>query len=448
MQDYWWYLRLGKDIVSGGIIPNVDTYSYTHAGEPIINLTWLSAVFLWLTYSSGGITFTFLLRGLLIGLTYGLLWILIRQCGLGVRIASLLVIAAGLSGSNNWSLRPQMFILPIFVLTLLILWEWQYGHKKIVWVLPIISVLWANLHGSFLLIFILVIPAILFGKGVRKTLIVWTFAAFLTTFINPYGYNLWTSVLRSLISPHSLNLSTEWFPPTNQGWQMNIFFGWLLLLIPLASISTKKLGVVEWLWLLGLGWLSLSGLRFVIWELFIFTLCTAQLLTGVNVQWIEYSNMPKSSIKNFLIGLLILTLSLIALPGLREKFGVMEPSPINPDTPIAAATWLADHDELPGPIWNDVSYGSYLIFALPSRPVWIDTRFEMIYPASEYLKFREIARADPAWENLLLEDGVNLLFLSLVNQPRLVQTIESSNQWCEQYRDDVAVIFSRCERYR
>jgi hypothetical protein len=80
--------------------------------------------------------------------------------------------------------------------------------------------------------------------------------------------------------------------------------------------------------------------------------------------------------------------------------------------------------------------------------VWIDTRFEMIYPASEYLKFREIARADPAWEKLLLEDGVNLLFLSLVNQPRLVQTIESSNQWCEQYRDDVAVIFSRCERYR
>jgi len=124
--------------------------------------------------------------------------------------------------------------------------------------------------------------------------------------------------------------------------------------------------------------------------------------------------------------------------------GVKKLPTIYPDTPIAATAWLAEHDELPGPMWNDVSYGSYLIFALPSRPVWIDTRFEMIYPASQYVKFREIAHAEPAWETLLQREGINLLFLSIDNQPILIQAIKMSNQWCEQYRDQTAVIFSRC----
>lgn len=445
MQDYWWYLRLGKDIVSGGVIPNVDTYSFTHAGEPIINLTWLSAVLLWLTYSTGGITGTFLLRGLVIGLSYGTLWILVRQCGVGARMASLMVIVAGLSGSNNWTFRPQMFVFPLFMFVLLILWNWQTGRNKHLWALPLIAMLWANLHGSFLMVFILAFPAVLFGKGDRKALSQWIFAAFLGTLINPYGLILWRSILHSLISPMSLNLSSEWLPPTNQGWQMNIFFGWLLILIPLASISPQKLTVIEWLWLLGLGWMSLSGLRFVIWELFIFSLCTARLLSGLAISWIETSSESKKLFSNFTLGILILALSLVVLPGLRESIGVKGLPTIYPDTPIAATEWLAKHDELPGPMWNDVSYGSYLIFALPSRPVWIDTRFEMIYPASEYLKFGEIANAKPNWENLLQEDGINLLFLSVDSQPLLIHAAEASDQWCEPYQDKIVVIFSRCK---
>lgn len=445
MEDYWWYLRLGKDIISEGVIPNIDTYSFTHAGEPIINLTWLSAVLLWLTYSTGGITGTFLLRWLVIGLSYGILWNLVRQCGVGARMATLLVIVAGLSGSNNWSFRPQMFIYPLFMFVLSILWNWQNSRNKSLWGLPIIALLWANLHGSFLMIFILAFPAFLFGNGDRKALTKWVFAAFFATLINPYGLILWGSILHSLISPLSLNLSSEWLPPTNQGWQMNIFFGWLLILIPLSSISSKKLTAVEWLWLLGVGWMSLSGLRFVIWELFIFSLCTARLLSGLEISWIETSSAPKKPYTNFVIGILILALSFVALPGLRESIGANDLPAINSDTPIAATAWLAEHNELPGPMWNDVSHGSYLIFALPSRPVWIDTRFEMIYPASQYLKFREIARAQPAWENLLREEGINLLFLSTDRQSGLIQAVKASDQWCEQYQDKAAVIFSRCK---
>jgi hypothetical protein len=39
---------------------------------------------------------------------------------------------------------------------------------------------------------------------------------------------------------------------------------------------------------------------------------------------------------------------------------------------------------------------------------------------------------------------VKLLMLSLHSQGHLVQAVEASDRWCEEYRDQTAVIFSRC----
>ena len=38
-------------------------------------------------------------------------------------------------------------------------------------------------------------------------------------------------------------------------------------------------------------------------------------------------------------------------------------------TPIAATEWLAAHPDLPGPLFADYTFGSYLTFALPLAPV-------------------------------------------------------------------------------
>jgi hypothetical protein len=38
-----------------------------------------------------------------------------------------------------------------------------------------------------------------------------------------------------------------------------------------------------------------------------------------------------------------------------------------------------------------------------------------------------------------------LLMLSLNSQKTLVEAVKDSDLWCEQYRDETAVIFSRCE---
>ena len=119
------------------------------------------------------------------------------------------------------------------------------------------------------------------------------------------------------------------------------------------------------------------------------------------------------------------------------------PPALDPQTPAAAADWLASHPELPGPMWNDVVFGSYLIHAVPARPVWMDTRIQVIFTAEQAGDYLFVQSAQAGWDSYLEKNNVNLLVLAST-QPALVKAVQNSSEWCKQYHDDVALIFSRC----
>lgn len=442
--DYWFYVRIGRDILESGVIPRADTFSYTYAGRPIFYQPWLSAVIFWLAHSLGGATLTFLLKGVSIALAYGMTWILMRSAGTGAKLATVLLILLGFSSSMNWSMRPQILAYPLFVIALWALWHWQIGHAKWLWALPIVILFWINLHGSFILAFILLGSALLFGAGDRKKLAIWAVICLLVTLINPRGIFVWQFVSDMLTSPSDQLFATEWRPPVNAGWQMNIFFGWLLLFIPLVALSPRRLTLLEWVWFLSFGWLALSGLRYVIWFMFIMAVLSGALLTELLRSLKPETTPPVSKpVFNYVLSGLILLLPLTMLPGVREAWWTDAPPPYHEaTTPIAATAWLAAHPDLAGPLFAEYTFGSYLTFALPSRLLWIDNRFNA-YPPEHWEKYRTISSAEFSWDNLL--DRVNLLMLSLHTQKTLVRAVEKSELWCEQYRDETAVIFSRCE---
>jgi len=444
--DYWFYVRIGKDTVQTGAVLTVDTLSYTYAGRPIFDQSWLSAVIFWLAHSFGGATLTFLLRGICIATAYAIVWTLMRAAGTGTKLATLLTILLGFSSSMNWSMRPQMFAYPLFAVTLWALWHWHHGRVKWMWILPFATLLWVNLHGSFILAFILMGSALVFGAGDRKQLAFWFGLSLLATFINPRGILLWQYV-SDMFSSQSVQLyAAEWHPPVNAGWQMNIFFAWLLLFIPLVAFSPRRLSLLEWIWFFGFGWLALSGLRYVIWFMFIMAVLSGPLLTDLLKLFKQESATENSNSRfNFILAGLLLFLPLMMLPGLRESWWKDSPAPYHEaTTPILATEWLMAHPDLPGPLFAEYTFSSYLTFALPSRPVWIDNRFH-VYPPEHWEKYQTISSAKPQWDELLDEDKINLLMLSRSSQPSLIQVIEESSEWCEQYHDKHAVIFSRCE---
>ena len=442
--DYWWYLRLGRDILEAGAVPVVDTYSSLQAGQPIVYQSWLSAIFLWTIFKAGGISLTIFFAAVCIGLTYAMLWALMRRGGAGPRLASFLVLLTGLSGSNNWGVRPQLFVYPLFLAVVWLLLKWQDRDSKFLWALVLISFAWTNLHGSFILFFILVAQAFIFGKGERKKLFFVALAALAVTLANPRGIILWQSVIETFTKPGIRDLSPEWLPPLNQGWQMNIFFAWIILLVPLASFARRRLSTFELILFLSFSWLALTGIRYVIWDLFIISMLTAFLIPESMMNWFDQPQNVKIPSLNFGLGAAFLLMPFLLLPGIRENWWSQSPTALDIQTPVAAADWLMAHPELPGPMWNDVVFGSYLIHAIPVRPVWIDTRIQVIFTAEQAEQYLFVQSAQPGWEIFLEKNKVNLLVLAHT-QPALVNAAQNSDMWCRQYYDDIAVIFSRCE---
>ena len=182
-QDFWWLMRVGQDTLQSGAVPLTDAISWSQMGLPIFYQPWLSGVLLYLTYNLGSITSIFILRGVLIGITYSLTWMMARDVS-NARTATILVFILGIASANNWSIRSQLFVYPLFMLCLWSLNRWQNENKKHLWSLPIVTLLWANLHGSFVLLFALAGTALLFGSGNKKNLLIAFGAMLLATFFN------------------------------------------------------------------------------------------------------------------------------------------------------------------------------------------------------------------------------------------------------------------------
>jgi hypothetical protein len=439
--DYWWYVRIGRDTLEAGAVPVCDALSSTQAGAPVVYHSWLSAVAFWLLHRAGGLPLTFLARGAALAAAYALIWRLARNAGSGARLASLLTLLAALASSSNWSMRPQIFAYPLFALALWVLYRWQQREGKTVWLLPVISLLWINLHGSFVLLFLLAGAALVFGKGSRKQLALSLAAALAATLLNPRGFGAWLYVVNSLSVPSSQLFSVEWRPPENIGWQMNLFFLWFLTFPLLAALSPHKLSRLEWAWFLGFGFLALWGERYVIWFALILTALTASLLAEWGRRWLDRPRRGGIPALDLALALLFTLLPLAVLPDLREGWWDKAPNPLE-NTPVQAAEWLAAHPDLPGPLWSEIGFSSYLEFALPSRPTWIDARFE-VFPVGQWEQYKAINNGEWNWQALLDEAGVNLLMVSPGEQPRLSAALEVSACWREVYRDEAAIIFQR-----
>jgi len=437
--DYWWYVRLGEEVLESGAIPQVDTYTYTQAGQPMVYHSWLSAVAFAVARAAGGEGLTVLTRSLLLMAFYSLIWYSCRLAGAGPKLAAAITLLTALAGSNNWAMRPQLFAFPLFALALAVLWRWQRGDNRLLWLLPLIVLLWVNLHGSFVLIFLLVGAALVGGGGDRRALALAAGSLVLVSLLNPRGLGAWSYVSALLTDPPSQQLGMEWKPPTNQTWQGGLFFGWLLLLIPLASLSPARLKFGQWLWLLGFGWMALSGLRYVVWFLAVLAPLSAVWLTPLIGQRFDRSRAHYPAV-DIAFSLIVLLLPLALLPGWRQQWWTAAPPALKHNTPVAATDWLRTQPDLPGPLWGDLAFSSYLIYALPERPVWIDTRFEL-FPLSQWEDYVTIAAAKSGWETLLAQDAVRLLILDQQEQADLVQALASSVDWTEVYQDDTAIIF-------
>jgi hypothetical protein len=440
--DFWWYLRLGGEIVSQGGIPQAEAWSSSQAGQPVVYHAWLASLAFYGIYQAGGITAVVLARGLFLMGFYIFIYMAARQEGAGSRLAAGLIILAVLVGCSNWGVRPQILTYPLFGLGLWVLVGWHHGRDRWLWLLPVATLLWVNLHGSFPLLFLLAGAAMLCGKGDRRRLGLALVTMLLASMLNPRGYGAWLYFGKMLADPSVRRFSSEWKPAALDGWQSALFFGWLLASIPLAAYAIRRLHLTYWLWWFGFGWLALSGIRNIIWFSAILVVVSAAML---GTFWIRKNSETKQRVNskiNFGFSSALVLLTLLFLPGLRQRWWSSAPPTLSPDTPIQAADWLANQEDIGGKMWNDLDFSSYLIYALPEHPVWIDTRFE-IYPPERWALYQAISAADVGWQEWLEGQDIGLIVANNHNQPELIDRLGHLPGWCLRYKDSVSTVFTR-----
>ena len=167
--DLAYQLRAGADILAGHGIPTVDTWTFTVAGTPWLDQQWGAQVLLAGVFQAAGWTGPRHpsrgarradLRAAARGASEPR-WSLasVRAGGSAIassaRTATLIVLGAFAVAAPALALRPQLFAIVLFAATLLILVE-RAAHPRRLWLIPVIAAAWANLHGSFPLVVVLV----------------------------------------------------------------------------------------------------------------------------------------------------------------------------------------------------------------------------------------------------------------------------------------------------
>jgi hypothetical protein len=472
--DFWWHMATGRLIVTTGMIPQVDLFSYTQAGEPFYNQSWLAQVLLYGLYNLGGIPLILLAQAFVVALAYGLLlWLCIQRSGaLRLSVGLLLLLTLPLS-FDNWNVRPQTYALPLFVGFLIILTRWRQGAAQPrLWLLPLLMVIWVNLHGSFVLGGALI--ALTFG-GVAvqrfvqqrrsppdnspdaadaaaaaaryplRDLFIWGGITALALLVNPRGFEVIEYVRGLLGTPAIARLVTEWAPPTIRSTSGLIFFLFVMFGIAVLSYARRPPDLVDMLLAAAFFWLALGAVRSIIWFGLVFT----PLLITQAAHWRDTARQntrPRFQgvplINGMLMGIVGL-LVLLALPWIKPALDLPPAvgALITVDTPVAAVAELRADPQPPQRLFHSLGTGSYLIWAAPEHPVFIDTRIEL-YPFEQWQDYINLNAGTNAAE-LLDQYQIDGLLLLNEEQAPLLAVVRDDPNWQLRYSDEESSYFVR-----
>ena len=148
--DTGWHVRTGEWILSHGRVPDTDLFSFTKTGQPWFAWEWLwDVIFAWL-HQRWGMAAVVIGSLLAISLTSALLFRLAsRKCGHPL-IAVAVTFLAVAGSSIHFLARPHLFTL-LFIVVFYTLLERvrEDGRTRLLWWLPLLTVLWTNLHGGW-----------------------------------------------------------------------------------------------------------------------------------------------------------------------------------------------------------------------------------------------------------------------------------------------------------
>jgi len=452
------HIRVGQDILATGRIPAVDTYSHTMRGAPFVPYEWLSEVLVGKADALSGLAGVAVLSALVFGATSWVAYRIARLVGSGPLFA---ILAAGLGlvlQTTHLLPRPHLFTTLFAALFLWLLEAVRLGHaRQLLLALPVLMLVWANLHGGFLVGFVLLAvylaDAWLPGSTARShrgVLAGVTAACLLASLLTPAGPGLWAHTTGYLGVDFLVDRTIEYQSP-----DFHATYGRALLLVILMGIGllatgSSRVSFVETA--MFAGWLAAalhSGRNIPLFAVLavpfyaawarrvcsdparLGPLSTAagRLLT-VDTELERTERVLRPALLSAAVTLGVLV---FALGPLRAGFR-FDPSffPVEALSRVPAGG-------LRGNVLNDMAWGGYLLLERPDIPVFMDGQTDF-YGADLGREYVGAMAGLPDWKQVLEKYGIGWTLTG--TDAALVQLLRCEDGWIEVYRDDVAVIMS------
>lgn len=380
--DFGWHYKYGEYIFQNHQILRQNTFSYTFTNYSWANSYWMAELALYVLFTStGAIGMSLILSVVMSALVVRLL----NNTNAAVFGKSLAAILFFLICRMNITVRPFYFstlFLLILIYILIHKRSWQF-------LLPPMFMVWANTHADFtigLFIYAIFTAFVLFPllRNYRRprtllSLTIFPILSVLATLINPYGINLWATLLKET---HYFQFShiSEWLPIGSSQtfvWFFTIFM--LSLIFSSAFLAYIRAGKLYGVWyVMVCAFFFLASLRSVY---FVRILVTVALIS-IPVFWdfiMSFLIPPltkrlKFSGKFFYgIFLVLVLISLnVFLMNVIYASDIGKWADVN-KYPYHAVEYLKKSKPV-GNILNVYDWGGYLIWQLPEHKVFIDGR--------------------------------------------------------------------------
>jgi hypothetical protein len=430
--DLAYHVRAGEQVLRG-TIPRADTWTFTVAGNPWLDQQWGAQALLASAHRVGGFAAIALLRAGLIGLTFALVYLACRAKGATPRTSSLLSLGGFVACLQTLAMRPQLFAVALFAASLWIVAS-RHDHPARLGALPVLTIVWANMHGSFVFAPLLVGLALIedvIGRGPqRKRLALIVGLTAIATLVNPFGVGVWVYVKDLSTNPVIRDTITEWAPMSVSTFSGIAFF---VTAAVIAGWFARRARPIPWGTLLWLGTffaLALPARRGVIWWALVAPVAVADLMPGREDRAPHGSRALNIGVLAALAGVV-----LVMLPWWRPhaEGSLLAEAPVGLARTTAALP-AGSRVVVPQP------WGSWFALASPDTPVFVDPRIEL-YPADVWNDYLTVRTAGAGWREILDRYDVEGVVADRRTWGPLIAELRDDPGWHLSYEDRDGMVF-------
>lgn len=405
--DFGWHYRCGSELLKlqKPCIDNTFTYflkDYKWAYPSFIYDSIIS-----LTFDIGGSMAISIIGALFSSLIIFVIYKTMRGDFL-IRVALI-----SISTYFSWSTISLGFRSQFMTLLFLFLETYLLSRKKLIYLLPLLFLIWANTHAGFFLgpIVLGIYTANVFHKWIFKkadfhelrSFLLLTLTGTIATLINPFGYKVYVEIYHHMQIPMS-TLIAEWVPPPPNYVLLIVIITGLLIYKHISKTNYKNLNIFFLVFLLLSTYLAISARRNL--PIYFFS---AAIFASYEFRKFKIPEKWTTFIHD---------LSFLCLFGLILYFGftnIVSIDKYNKSQDQFLYNQLEFFKDKSGNVYNTYEWGGFLVWKLPNMKFFIDGRM----PAwigenkeSPYTTWLKITQTQPGWEQILNKYETDYLLIA------------------------------------